>query len=144
MTSSATDDMIVAWALHNLGHVALQSDDRSTAAARFRESLLLRWRSGPGADVAAGLAGMASVALHDGELTEALRLFGAVDRTLETAHRVLSPADERVRREDLTAIHLRLDSRAIDAAFREGHAAKFEDLEAMTNAVSDHASGRGG
>jgi predicted ATPase/DNA-binding CsgD family transcriptional regulator len=138
------DDMVVAWALHNLGHVALQSDDRPTAAARFRESLLLRWRSGPAADIAASLAGMASVALRDGELIEGLRLFGAVDRMLETAHRVLAPADERVRREDLAAIHLRLDSRAFDAAFREGHAAQLEDLEAMANAASSRASGRGG
>jgi predicted ATPase/DNA-binding CsgD family transcriptional regulator len=138
------DDMVVAWALHNLGHVALQFDDSSTAAARFRESLLLRWRSGPAADVAASLAGMASVALRDGELTEGLQLFGAVDRMLEKAHRVLAPADERVRREDLAEIQLRLDSRAFDAAFREGHAAELEDLEAMTKVVSQRARGRGG
>ncbi|HEV2033875.1 MAG TPA: hypothetical protein VGU71_06715, partial [Candidatus Dormibacteraeota bacterium] len=69
---------------------------------------------------------------------------GAVDRMLETAHRVLAPADEQVRREDLAAIRLQLDSRAFDAAFREGHVAQFEDLEAMANAVSNRAIGRGG
>jgi predicted ATPase len=136
------DDMIVGWALHNLGHVALQSDDRSTAAARFRESLLLRWRSGPSTDVAAGLAGMAGVALRDGELTEAVRLFGAVDVILDSAHRVLPPADERVRREDLAAIRLRLNDRAFDTAFRQGQAAKFEELDAMADAVSLRGRGR--
>jgi non-specific serine/threonine protein kinase len=134
------DDMIVAWALHNMGHVALQSDDRSTAAARFRESLMLRWRSGPGTDVAAGLAGMAGVALREGELTKAVRLFGAVDRMLESRHWVLSPADERVRREDLAAIRVHLDAPAFDAAFREGQAATVDDLEAMVR--SEAAGGR--
>jgi predicted ATPase/class 3 adenylate cyclase len=125
------DDMIVAWALHNLGHVALQSDDTSTAAGRFRESLLLRWRLGPGTDVAAGLAGLAGVALRRGELSAAVQLFGAVDGMLESRHWVLSPADERVRREDLAAIRLRIDTDAFDAAFRKGQAATFEELEAM-------------
>jgi hypothetical protein len=87
---------------------------------------------------------MASVALRDGELTQGLQLLGAVDRMLETAHRVLAPADERVRREALAEIQLRLDSRAFDAAFREGHAAQLEDLEAMAKAVSQRARGRGG
>ena len=130
------DDMIVAWALHNLGHVALQSDDSSTAAARFRESLLLRWRSGPGTDFAASLAGMAGVALRRGELSEAVRLFGAVDGMLESRHWVLSPADERVRREDLAAIRLRIDTDAFDAAFREGQAATFDELEARLPKIS--------
>jgi predicted ATPase/class 3 adenylate cyclase len=125
------DDMIVAWALHNLGHVALQSDDTSTAAGRFRESLMLRWRSGPGTDVAASLAGLAAVALRRGELSEAVQLFGAVDGMLGSRHWVLSPADERVRREDLAAIRLRIDTDAFDAAFREGQAATFEELEAI-------------
>ena len=125
------DDMIVAWALHNLGHVALQSDDTSMAAGRFRESLLLRWRSGPGTDIAASLAGLAGVALRRGELGEAVQLFGAVDGMLKSRHWVLSPADERVRREDLAAIRLRIDTDAFDAAFGKGTAATFEELQAV-------------
>jgi tetratricopeptide (TPR) repeat protein len=134
------DDMIVAWALHNLGHVALQSGDGPTAAARFRESLLLRWRLGPGTDIAAGLAGMAGVAVRLDELAEAVRLFGAVDRMLEPTHGVLSPADEKVRHQDLAATRLRVEPQAFDAAFREGQAATFEELEAMVR--SEAAGGR--
>jgi hypothetical protein len=63
---------------------------------------------------------------------------------LETAHRVLAPADEQVRRVDLDAIRRQLDDGEFVAAFAEGRAAKFEDLEAMTDAVSHRASGRGG
>ncbi|HEY4846077.1 MAG TPA: tetratricopeptide repeat protein, partial [Candidatus Dormibacteraeota bacterium] len=129
------DNMIVAWALHNLGHVALQSGDLSAAAARFQESLQLRQRSGPSGDVAAGLAGMAGVALRKGALADAVRLFGAVDSMLESTHNVLPPADEHVRREDLAAIHLRLDERAFDTAFGEGRGATLEQLNAVTDAL---------
>jgi predicted ATPase/class 3 adenylate cyclase len=130
------DDMLVGWSFHNLGHVALYSGDPVTAAAHFRESLLRRWRAGPGVDVAGGLAGMAGVALRGGQLTEAVQLFGAVDGMLESKHMSLPPADELVRRADLAAIRLRMDDAAFDAAFREGRSAKFEDLEAMANLVS--------
>jgi predicted ATPase/class 3 adenylate cyclase len=125
------DDPLIGWSLHNLGQVALHAGDLATAAAYFRESLLLRCRSGPGAEVAACLAGLAGVALREGRLTEALRLFGAVDHMLESTHNVLRLADERVRHEDLAAIRLRLDASAFDAAFREGQAETFDELVAM-------------
>ena len=135
------DDRLVGWSLHNLGHVALHSGDFASAAAQFRESLGVRWRLGPGADVAAGLAGMAGVALREGQLMEAARLFGAVGNMLESTGWVLPPADEQVRRADLDAIRVGLDDQAFEATFAEGHAAKFEDLEAMANAVSVRGSG---
>jgi len=131
------DDMVVAWSLHNLAHVALLSGDLSVAAASFRESLLLRWRAGPGADVAAGLAGMASVASREGRLTEAVELFGAVDGMLEATRHVLPPADELVRTSELNGIHRKLDDPAFNAAFSQGQAVKFEHLEAMANLVSE-------
>jgi predicted ATPase/DNA-binding CsgD family transcriptional regulator len=139
-----SDDMIVGSSLHNLAHVALHSGDLAVAAAKFRQSLLIRWRLGPGTEVAAGLAGMASVALREGQLTEAVRLLGAADSMLESTGFMLPQADELVRGADLAAIRQQLDEGAFVEAFAEGHAARFEDLEAMTNGVSDHASGRGG
>ena len=138
------DGMILGWSLHNLGHVALHSGDVAAAAARLRERLVLRWRLGPGSEVAAGLAGMAGVALCVGQGTQAVRLFGAAEAMLESTGFVLPPADEQVRRVDLAAIRLQLDEGAFVAAFAEGYAAKFEDLEAMTNSVSHRANGGGG
>ena len=138
------DGMILGWSLHNLGQVALHSGALADAAARFRESLERRWRLGPGAEVAAGLAGIAGVALRVGQETQAVRLFGAAEAMLESTGFVLPPADEQVRRVDLAAIRQQLDDGAFVAAFAEGRAAKFEDLEAMTNSVSHRANGRGG
>jgi predicted ATPase/class 3 adenylate cyclase len=97
------DDMVVAWALHNLGHVALQSGDLTAAKTRFEDSLQLRQRSGP-SDIAAGLAGMAGVAVRNGALDEAVRLFAEVDSMLDATHSVLPPADELVRRADLARL----------------------------------------
>ena len=138
------DDKLVAWSLHNLGHVALHSGDVAVAGARFRESLMLRWRLGLGSEVAAGLAGMAGVALRVGMGREAVQLFGAAEVMVQSTGFVLPPADEQVRRVDLAAIRLQFDNGAFVAAFSDGHAAKFEDLEAMTNSVSHRANGRGG
>jgi hypothetical protein len=125
------DDVLIGYSVHNLGHFALHAGDLATAAAHFREGLLLRWRSGPGAEIAASLAGLAGVALREGRLTEALRLFGAVDRMLGSTQNVLRLADERVRHEDLATIHSAMDDQAFDTAFREGQAATFDELEAM-------------
>lgn len=135
------DDMITSWSLHNLGHVALHSGDLLAAAAQFRESLLLRWRGGPSVNVAAGLSGIAGVAMRGGALTEAARMFGAVDGMLETTHSVLPPADEQVRRSDLAALRLRLDDAAFASATLEGRAASFEELEPMSNAIELRVSG---
>jgi hypothetical protein len=137
------DDLLVGWSSHNLGHVALQSGDLVAAAAHFRESLRRRWRAGPGVDVGGGLAGMAGVALRNGQLNEAARLFGAVDGILKSTHMKLPPADEAVLRADVGNTRIQMDGPAFDAAFREGQAARFEDLEALANAVSNRVTGRG-
>jgi predicted ATPase/DNA-binding CsgD family transcriptional regulator len=138
------DDMVVASSLHNLAHVALHSGDLALAGAKFRQSLLLRWRLGPGTEVAAGLAGMASVALREGQPIDAARMLGAAGGMLESTGFMLPQADELVCSADFAAIRQELDDGAFEAAFAEGRALKFEDFEAMSNAVSDRASGRGG
>jgi tetratricopeptide (TPR) repeat protein len=130
------DDRIIASSIHNLGHVALQADEPTTAAARFRESLVIRRRSGPGANVAAGLAGLAGVAARLGSLTEAAWLFGAVDAMLETAHVVLPPADELVRQADLGTIRAGLDPDAVAAALSKGREATPEEVEGMARRTS--------
>jgi tetratricopeptide (TPR) repeat protein len=130
------DEPIIAWSIHNLGHVALQAHALLPAAARFSESLVIRRRGGPGVNVAAGLAGLAGVAARVGSLTEAAWLFGAVDAMLETAHMVLAPADELVRHADLATIHARLSPDAVAAALKSGRAATPEDVETVAKRTS--------
>jgi len=123
------DEPMISWSLHNLGHVALQANELSTASARFNESLVIRLRSGPGANVAAGLAGLAGVTARRGAFSEAAWIFGAVDAMLETTRKVLAPADELVRRADLATIRVRLDPDAVAAALDGGRDAAPEDVE---------------
>jgi tetratricopeptide (TPR) repeat protein len=130
------DDPIISWSIHNLGHVALQANELSTAAARFNESLVIRRRSGPGANVAAGLGGLASVAARAGSLSDAAWLFGAVDAMLEGTHMVLAPADELVRRADLATIRARLEPDALAAGLNSGRTATSEDVERMAKRTS--------
>ena len=130
------DEPIIAWSIHNLGHVALQDHELVTAAARFGESLVIRRRGDPGANVAAGLAGLAGVAARVGSLTEAAWLFGAVDAMLETTHTVLPPVDELVRQADLATIRARLDPDAVAAALNSGRAATPEDVEKVAKRIS--------
>jgi len=87
---------------------------------------------------------MASVALREGQLIEAVRMLGAARGMLESTGFMLPQADELVRGADLAAIRLQLDDGAFASAFAEGHAAKFEDLEAESKAVFDRTNGRGG
>ena len=58
---------------------------------------------GPGADMAAA-SRVWPGSRREGELTEGMRLFGAVDRMLQAEQRLLAPADEQVRRDELAAI----------------------------------------
>jgi tetratricopeptide (TPR) repeat protein len=129
------DEPIISWSLHNLGHVALQANELSTAAARFNESLVIRLRSGPGANLAAGLAGVAGIAARNRAFSEAAWLFGAVDAMLETTRMVLAPADELVRRADLATVRGRLDPEAIAAALNGGRAAAPEDVERAAQGI---------
>ncbi len=129
------DDAVVRWSLHNLGHVALHTGDLRTAATRFGESLALRRRAGPSLNVAAGLAGLAAVAVRAGSLVEAARLHGAIAAMLDSTHTVLAPADEQTRRADLAAIHAALGPQAAAAAFDTGRAATSVEVDRMAGAI---------
>ena len=130
------DDALVSWALHNLGHVALHTGDLWTAAARFRESIALRRRGGPTLNYAAGLAGLAAVAVRAGAPIGAARLYGAVASMLDATHAVLAPPDEGVRSAGLAAIHAVLDPQAEAAAFDAGRAATSAEIDSLTAAIA--------
>jgi predicted ATPase/class 3 adenylate cyclase len=130
------DEMIASWSLHNLGHVALHSGELWTAAARFRESLIYRGRDGPSVNVAAGVAGFGGIALRNGTLAEAGRLFGAVETTLDSVRGTLAPADEAVRKADLTTLRARVGDDRVAAALEAGRAATPDEVTALTNVVT--------
>jgi predicted ATPase/class 3 adenylate cyclase len=130
------DEMIASWSLHNLGHIALHSGELWTAAARFRESLIYRALEGPSVNVAAGLAGLAGIALRRGAFAEAGRLFGAVEAMLDSVRGVLAPADQAVRKADLTTARARVGEDSVAAALEAGRTATPDEVAKLTNAVT--------
>jgi hypothetical protein len=75
------DDRLIAPSIHNLGHVALQADKLMTAAARFRESLVIR-RWGDLATIRARLDPDAvAVALNNGRAATPEAVERAATRT---------------------------------------------------------------
>ena len=127
------DDMIVGWSLHNLGHVAMQTANLEEAFSLFRESLLVRMALGPGADVASGLCGIGGVRMRQGDFRAALHSFGAAEKMLSATNFVLPPADEKVRRADLSTIRSQLGEDAFAAGLGEGAILNFEELETLAN-----------
>ena len=132
------DDSTIAWALHNLGHVALADGDLRAAALRFRDSVALRRIAAPrGPDVARGFAGVASVALGAGLGATAARLFGAADALVRANGMVLAPCDELVRHRDGALTRATLDSVTFDGAFTAGGRADPAEIEATIAAIVD-------
>ena len=80
--------------IHNLGYVALHQSDLARARALFIESLAAfrNYRSRRG--VAECLAGLAAVALAQGDGTRAARLWGAAEALREAAGTAMWAADQ--------------------------------------------------
>ena len=71
--------------LHNQGYVALGTHDYRAAHDLFAESLRRQHAAGNPAGIAEGLGGLAALALAQGRLDRAARLFGAAE-ALRAAH----------------------------------------------------------
>jgi DNA-binding NarL/FixJ family response regulator len=92
------------------------------AAARYRESLELRWKWGERRGVAESLAGVAELCELTGRHETSARLFGGID-TLRQAIGVPGYRWEQARRDQaLTHARLQLGASVFQAAFADGQA----------------------
>jgi len=122
-----------SWAMHNLGHVALRTENSQEAVAVFVEALRERSTRRQIGDAAASLAGLASVAAHLDKLGLAARHFGSVDGLLSASHTVLTPVDDLVYRRDVAKVKARMGEKAYSAAWSLGKALTLD--EAVSEAV---------
>jgi non-specific serine/threonine protein kinase len=83
----------VAVVTHNVAHVRKRGGDLAGAARLFAESLVLAQRLANRRVVAEDLAGLAGVALSEGEVDRAALLLGAADRLFAETGALLNPAD---------------------------------------------------
>jgi non-specific serine/threonine protein kinase len=110
----------LAWATHNLGHLAVDVGDYERAGALFLEALRERHRRRQIGDVASSLAALASVATQLGEFSLAAQHCGSVDGLLATSRAVLSPVDDRTYRRDVTNLKAEMGEEVFSAAQLEG------------------------
>jgi tetratricopeptide (TPR) repeat protein len=128
-----TDTSGASWAMHNLGHVALRTENSQEAVALFVEALRERSTRRQIGDAASSLAGLASVAAQLGNLGLAARHFGSVDGLLSASHTVLAPVDDLVYRRDVAKVKARMGEKAYSAAWSVGKALTLD--EAVSEAV---------
>lgn len=105
-----------AWATHNLGHIAVDAGDYDRAATVLLEALREWHRGRQIGEVASSIAGLASVAVHLGELTLAAQHCGSVDSMLAAARTVLSPVDDQTYRRNVAILKAQIGEDAYDAA----------------------------
>jgi DNA-binding CsgD family transcriptional regulator len=79
--------------LHNQGYVALGMHDYGAAHDLFAESLRRQHAAGNAAGIAEGLSGLAALALAQGQLERAARLFGAAETLRAASPAPLWPAE---------------------------------------------------
>jgi predicted ATPase len=125
--------VLAANALHKLGQVARYHGDYAKALAHFKESLAMQREAGHKLGIVECLAGFAGVALAQGQLERATRLFGAADALLERIKLPLVPADRAQYDQDLAALGQRRQ-----LAWEEGRAVTID--QAVTYALEGTAN----
>jgi tetratricopeptide (TPR) repeat protein len=128
-----TDSSGVAWATHNLGHLALRAGDCQMGAVLFIQALRERYRRHQLGDVASSLAGLASVAAQLGKSSLAARHIGSVNGLLTTSHTVLTPVDDLTYRRDEAKLKVEMGVKAYSSAWSEGKRLAFD--EAVSQAI---------
>jgi hypothetical protein len=129
----------LAWATHNLGHIAVITGDHESAVALFLEALRERHRRQQIGDVASTLAGLASVAIHLGNVRLASQHCGSVDGLLATSRTVLSPVDDRTYRRDVANLKAELGEESYGAGHQEGMTLTCD--EAVSHAIEVWSAG---
>jgi ATP/maltotriose-dependent transcriptional regulator MalT len=115
--------------LLELGHLALQEGDPARAGALWREGLqvLIRWRGM--FFLTWTLDGLAVLAVREGRLERAARLFGT--RQCRGFAHTLSPIERAEREADFREITAALGQERFDQLREEGSAMNFEQLLAL-------------
>jgi hypothetical protein len=117
---------IAIWALVFLGYVALRQGEITKARATFVEA---QWRfqeTGAPMGVVFTLEGLASLAVAQGQLERAVRVFAWADARREAIDDRRSPVEQADVDRDFVVIRSRLDEATIAAAYAEGRAMTVE------------------
>ncbi len=120
------DSNSLAYPIRRFGQVALYWDDYTQAAALFKESLILNRQVGYTKGVVACLGALAGVAVRQGQLVRAARLFGAAETLLSVTAGKLFPTDQIEHDRDVAALQAQLDQVSLGAMWSEGRGMTLE------------------
>lgn len=126
------DWRVVSTHTHLAGRLALGSGDLPRARAYFRESLEISSRSGQwswGVTVLS-LDDLACLAVRNGEMERAARLFGAVERAFPGLPNTLSPIERGWREQELQAARAALEDELFQAQYDLGRSLPLDQVVA--------------
>jgi predicted ATPase/DNA-binding XRE family transcriptional regulator len=122
--------------LHNLAHALLRRGDADRAAHLFVEGLLIDHEQGNVEWVLGQMAGLGTAAALRGEWEAAAHLLGFVHEAFQTTGYALWPIDQAVYEQTLAALHKRLETHLLRAAWERGRTMTFE--QAIGYATAQH------
>jgi tetratricopeptide (TPR) repeat protein len=114
------------WGLTNLGYVALRRGNPIRAYALFLETQQRFNEARNKGGVIYALEGLASLAVAQGQLEQAVHLFGWADTARQAIDAVRPPVEQASVERDFVLIRAQLDEAAIEAARAEGQAMTME------------------
>jgi hypothetical protein len=114
----------------SLGYVSLHQREVRRARALFEEALSVFQGAHEQTNIAECLAGLAAVAVAEGQPERGARLFSAADALLQAAGAMLDPADVAERERSLASIRAQSDQAALDAAWAAGRVMTLEQAVA--------------
>jgi hypothetical protein len=115
-----------------LGYVMLRMGQPASARRFFREGLALNVENGVvGGAVAQNIAGLAGVAVAQGQLVRAAQLLGATEALLETWKGYIDPQDRAEQDRDVTAVRQGLDDDTCSAAWTSGRSMTMDQVIAL-------------
>jgi tetratricopeptide (TPR) repeat protein len=116
----------LAYSLRRLGNVAWHQGDYVRADTLFKESLKLNQELGHRLGVTACVAALAGTIAGRGDQVRALKLFGAVDSSLNAMNSPLFYPDQVEYQRNLAAVRSELGEAIFNAAWAEGHSMTLE------------------
>jgi predicted ATPase/transcriptional regulator with XRE-family HTH domain len=129
----------IAVTLSALGRVAQVRGDAARAAALFAEGLALTWELRLPREAAWCLEGLASLAVAQGQLERATRLFGAVEMLRDTTGIAIPVADQTTQAHDVAPLRAMFGEQAFASAWAEGQEMTLD--QACAYALADVRSG---
>jgi DNA-binding CsgD family transcriptional regulator len=121
--------------LHNQGYVALATGDDAAAWDLFAESLRRQHEAGNTAGIAEGLGGLACLAIAQGRLERAARIFGAAERIRASSPAAVWPAERFEIDRHTTKLRAQLPEPLCNQRWHEGQTFSVE--QAITYALAN-------